>query len=112
MRRGGRDEGSIRKKARARPSPARGRRWLREAESDEGRRGLVGSSPEPSSDLASRGHLLPRVGEGKGGRGVRQSKKARALPSPARGRRWLREAESDEGRRGLVGTSREPSSDP
>ena len=32
---------------------------------DEGRRGLVGTSPEPSSDLASRGHLLPRVGEGR-----------------------------------------------
>jgi hypothetical protein len=34
------------------------------------------------------------------------------LPSPTRGRRWPREAGSDEGRRGLVGTSKKPSSDP
>jgi hypothetical protein len=27
-----------------------------------------------------------------------------AIPSPVYGRRWLREAESDEGRRGWVGT--------
>ena len=46
------------------PSPVYGRRWLREAESDEGRRDLAETSPEPSSDPATPGHLLPQVGEG------------------------------------------------
>ena len=37
---------------------------------DEGRRDWVGTSQQPSSDLASRGDLLPRVGEGRGLPGV------------------------------------------
>ena len=61
---GGGMRDSMRKKARARPSPVHGRRWLREAESDEGRRSLVGTSRGPSSDPAAPGHLLPQVGEG------------------------------------------------
>jgi hypothetical protein len=78
------------KKTRARPSPVNGRRWPHVVGSDEGCRGLVGTSPGPSSDLASRGHLLPRVGEGMRARRLRQSRKARTRPSPASGRRKTR----------------------
>ena len=47
------------------PSPVYGRRWPHVVGSDEGRCDLVGTSRQPSSDLASRGHLLPQVGEGR-----------------------------------------------
>ena len=45
--------------------PWNGRRWPREAGSDEGLREVPTKSQQPSSDLAARGHLLPRVGEGR-----------------------------------------------
>ncbi|VVB43680.1 putative 30.4 kDa protein in puhA 5'region [Beijerinckiaceae bacterium RH AL1] len=50
------------------PSPARGRRWPREAGSDEGPARLSPLNPaerhRPSSDPTSSGHLLPQAGEG------------------------------------------------
>jgi mitochondrial fission protein ELM1 len=53
----------------ATPSPARGRRWPREAGSDEGpgRRQALSTQPSrhgPSSDPTSSRHLLPHAGEG------------------------------------------------
>ena len=47
------------------PSPARRRTCRAEGVTDEGSRDLVGTSQEPSSDLASRGCVLPPVGEGR-----------------------------------------------
>jgi hypothetical protein len=53
----------------ATPSPTRGRRWPREAGSDEGpgRGQALSTQPSrhgPSSDPTSSGHLLPHAGEG------------------------------------------------
>ena len=91
------------------PSRVYGRTQPGAAGSDEGCRGLVGTSRGPSSGLASRRILLPQVGEGCAP-AVFDKQKSKGGSSPVHGRRWPREAKSDEGRRDLVGTSLGPSS--
>ena len=67
---------------------------------------------DPHPTLASQGPPSPASGRRKGAAPCSTNKKARAIPSPVYGRTQPHVVGSDEGSRGLAGTSHRPSSDP